>query len=302
MKRFIISIASAFIIVIAVATVLRLLAPEDNWTCENGQWVKHGNPSTAAPLTGCGETASTTDENSVADLIRVTAPLAGATVKSPLAVSGQARGYWFFEASFPAKLLDGDGQALASGIATAQSDWMTEDLVPFRAELVFNIATATNGILVLEKDNPSGLPENAKEIRIPLRLEPSGSVTVKVYFNNDKLDPEISCTKVFPVDREIAATTAVARAALAAMLLGPTDAEKAEGYFTSINPGVAIQSLTIDDGVARADFDLEIEARVGGSCRVSAIRAQIEETLKQFPTVQSVVISVNGRTEDILQP
>ena len=302
MKRFIFSITSAFIIVIAVATGLRLLTPEDNWICENGQWVKHGNPSAVAPLTGCCETATTTDENGAADLIRVTAPLAGAAVKSPLNISGQARGFWYFEASFPVKLLDNSGQILAAGIATAQSDWMTEDFVSFRAELNFTAATATDGVLVLQKDNPSGLPENDAAVMIPVRIEPSGTSTVKAFFNNDKMDPEFSCNKVFGVDREIAYTPAVARAALEAMLLGPTEAEKGEGYFTSVNPGVAIQSLVIDGGIARVDFDLEIEARLGGSCRVSAIRTQIEETLKQFPTVESVVISVNGRTEDILQP
>lgn len=78
------------------------------------------------------------------------------------------------------------------------------------------------------------------------------------------------------------------------------------GYFTSINSGVKIQKLVIDPptggGVAKVDFDEQLEFQVGGSCRVSAIRAQITQTLKQFPTVKSVIISINGRTEDILQP
>ena len=34
----------------------------------------------------------------------------------------------------------------------------------------------------------------------------------------------------------------------------------------------------------------------------AAIRVQITETLEQFPTVDSVIISIDGRTEDILQP
>jgi hypothetical protein len=29
--------------------------PEDSWICSNGQWVKHGNPSAAKPISGCGE-------------------------------------------------------------------------------------------------------------------------------------------------------------------------------------------------------------------------------------------------------
>ena len=41
---------------------------------------------------------------------------------------------------------------------------------------------------------------------------------------------------------------------------------------------------------------------VAGSCRVLAIRAQIESTLKQFPSIKKVVISVNGRTGEVLQP
>ena len=94
----------------------------------------------------------------------------------------------------------------------------------------------------------------------------------------------------------------MARAALEQLLRGPTEAEKAQGFFTSINSGVKIQSLTIQAGTAYVDFDDQIEFQVGGSCRVSAIRAEITQTLKQFPTVSEVIISVNGRTEDILQP
>ena len=138
-----------------------------------------------------------------------------------------------------------------------------------------------------------------KEIPEPPKEE---FTTVKVFFNNDRMDPEFSCNKVFPVEREILKTQAVARAALTELLKGPTEAEKAQGFFTSINPGVKIQELTIENGVARVDFDSQLEFQVGGSCRVSAIRAEITQTLKQFPTVNSVIISIDGRTEDILQP
>jgi len=128
------------------------------------------------------------------------------------------------------------------------------------------------------------------------------TLKVKVYFNNNKLDPEFSCNKVFPVEREITKTQAVARAALEELLKGSSEKEKVEGFFTSINPGVKIQSLVIENGTVKVDFDEQLEFQVGGSCRVAAIRAQITQTLKQFPTVNSVIISIDGRTEDILQP
>lgn len=234
--------------------------------------------------------------------INVFLPKQGQSVKSPLQVSGEARGMWFFEASFPIKIIDEAGNILGTSYVQAQSDWMTENFVPFKGEINFISKIRTNGFLVLAKDNPSGLPENDEEIRIPIIIEPSGYTKVKVYFNNSKLDPEFSCNKVFPVEREIPKVEGIAKATLSELFKGPTDSEKNEGFSTSINEGVEIKSLEIKDDIAKIDFDEQLEFQVGGSCRVSAIRAQITETLKQFPTVKDVVISINGRTEDILQP
>lgn len=133
--------------------------------------------------------------------------------------------------------------------------------------------------------------------------KPEESMTVKVFFGNSILDPEVlDCQKVFPVERKVPKTLAVAGAALEELLKGPSASEKEQGFGTSINPGVKIQKLTIEDGVAKVDFDEQLEFQVGGSCRVTAIRAQITQTLKQFSTVQNVIISLDGRTEDILQP
>lgn len=234
--------------------------------------------------------------------VKIDSPKTGQKITSPLEIKGEARGYWFFEASFPIRLEGNNGKIIAQTIAEAQDDWMTEKFVPFKARLEFVASTSTNGFLVFEKDNPSGLPENYEEVRIPVYIEAGEIVTVKAFFNNDKMDPEFSCNKVFPVERIILRTQAVARAALEELLKGSTEEEKTEGFFTNINSGVQIQSLTINNGIAKVDFDEQLEFQVGGSCRVSAIRAQITQTLKQFTIVKEVVISINGRTEDILQP
>jgi len=90
--------------------------------------------------------------------------------------------------------------------------------------------------------------------------------------------------------------------AIEQLLLGPTDSEMLAGFYTNINPGVKLQSISIKNGIAMVDFDETLEKAVGGSCRVAFIREQITKTLKQFSTVKDVVISINGRTEDILQP
>lgn len=104
------------------------------------------------------------------DLIRIENPRPNAQIKSPLKISGQARGNWFFEATFPVKLLDENNKVLAQFYATTKSNWMTSEFVPFESELTFAIDKSQRGTLILEKDNPSDLPENADELRVPIFL------------------------------------------------------------------------------------------------------------------------------------
>ncbi len=331
-KSLIILIIGLFVL---IGLLLLIRGEEDTWLCVDGDWVKHGVPRAPKPTKPCGEKIITNffqcaelgylvlesyprqcrtpdgqifiedigNELGKTDLISVSRPRPNEAVSSPLIIEGQARGTWFFEASFPIKLFDAQNNLIATAIAQAQSDWMTEDFVPFQAELNFTALATETGILILEKDNPSDLPENADELRIPVYLQRIETLTVKLFFGNSQLDPEVlDCAKNFSVERTIAKTPAVARVALAELLKGPTEAEKNQGFFTSINQGVKIQKLTIENGVAKVDFDETLERGVGGSCRVAAIASQIRETLKQFPTVSEVVISIDGRTEDILQP
>ena len=69
--------------------------------------------------------------------IKLISPVVGQTINSPLSITGEARGTWFFEATFPVVLTNWDGLIIAEGYATAQGDWMTEEFVPFTAELEF---------------------------------------------------------------------------------------------------------------------------------------------------------------------
>lgn len=125
---------------------------------------------------------------------------------------------------------------------------------------------------------------------------------VVIYFGKTNAAANGSCAQVFPVPRMVTATNAVGLASLIELLKGPTPAETAAGYMTSINSNVDVHYLSVANGKAQVDFSDSIEKAVGGSCRVAAIRTQIEETLKQFPSITDVVISVDGRTADVLQP
>ena len=106
------------------------------------------------------------------DLIEVNQPKPNTAITSPYRVDGQARGHWFFEATFPIILTDNQGNILASSYATAQDDWMTTEFVPFSGEIIFTKPTSTTqGQLIFKKDNPSGLSEYDEQIAIPITFE-----------------------------------------------------------------------------------------------------------------------------------
>ena len=107
----------------------------------------------------------------VSELIKVEEPISEELVTSPLMIKGEARGYWFFEASFPVKIYDANGIELGMAVAQAEGEWMTEEFVKFNAILKFEKPSTETGMLVFKKDNPSDLPENDAELKIPVRFD-----------------------------------------------------------------------------------------------------------------------------------
>jgi hypothetical protein len=142
-------------------------------------WLGRGSTAQVQPVptntsTTTSTTASTTNSD-VSDLIRLTSPQPGTEITSPVTITGEARGTWYFEASFPVSLTDWNGKIIAQGVAQAQSDWMTTDFVPFKVTLIYKTSdisgqNSNKGTLILKKDNPSGLPENEKSLEVPVIL------------------------------------------------------------------------------------------------------------------------------------
>lgn len=285
---------------IVVVVLLILRGNEDNWLCQNGQWVKHGNPDATKPTIGCGvdnnvnNNATTTPQPEAN--IAVYGLQAGQKVSLPLAVSGEAR---VFENVVNIRLKDKDGSILYQGFVNAASP-DTGQFGSFSKDIKYLTKTPTGSEVILEVYWAS--PKDGSDldlISIPLELDLSNFTSVQLFLGNNKLDPQNTCDKVFSIGRIVPKTQTPAQDALQILLEG---ANLPDNYFTSINPGVKLNKITIVGGVAKADFDNTLQAGVAGSCRVLAIRAQITQTLKQFPTVKSVIISIDGKTEGILQP
>ena len=201
MKNLKIILIVILVILVLFATLLILRGDEDTWLCQDGEWVRHGHPSALIPEEPCGENiinnfndcvlagnpvmesyprqCRANNQTFVEDVmveeefsgdVIIDQPVAYDIVSSPLIVSGQARGTWFFEAVMPIKLVDADGNVITSHYVTAQTDWMTEDFVPFMGELEFSVLPDTSGFLIIEKANPSDLPENSGQYSVPINF------------------------------------------------------------------------------------------------------------------------------------
>lgn len=246
-------------------------------------------------------------EVSPSDLIKVTSPRANQLVQSPLTVKGEAKGFWYFEASFPIKILDENENVLGWGIAQAQSDWMTEEFVPFEAKVDFENTVQQKGFLVLKRDNPSGLPENDEEFRIPVILEKTQpQLTVDLYYYNSALDQDesgnIMCSRqgIVPVQRKIPITQTPIQDTIKLLLKGElTNLERAQGISTEYPlEGLSLEGASLNDGVLTLQFNDPNYKTGGGSCRVGILWFQIEKTAKQFTGVQSVLFL----SEELFQP
>jgi len=124
-------------IVIAVLSWLLFKAPAPVSAPMN-----NGNATTTPP----SATKPFESEN-----VRIETPRSGARVAQTFTVTGEARGLWYFEASFPVQVRDANDNVLAT--------------VPISG------GYSGPATLVLLKDNPSGLPEHDDSVSIPIIIE-----------------------------------------------------------------------------------------------------------------------------------
>lgn len=217
--------------------------------------------------------------------------------ENALHVSGEAR---TFKSIVNFKLFDDNGRLLVED-STLANTHVEGVWGRFSKVINFPSPSTVRGKLQVFQYSPVDLKEIDKII-VPVYFQYNDQMEVKVYFSHSApagIPNECSYTQV--TSRYMNRTEGVARAALTFLLQGPTNDELDLGYFTNIPVGTRLNSIKIENGTAYVDFSEELN-NVAGSCAIAGVYASINDTLKQFPTVQNVVISVNGRTEDILQP
>ncbi len=245
-----------------------------------------GSPSTSVTIV-------TASPKPVAANITMTSPKNGDSVESPLLVTGKAR---VFENQFMIQIKDATDKVIyRTSVMTDAKD--TGQFGNYKVYVP--IPTNATGKIKVEALSYSAKGDGS------LEGYASAAVTMKTLDVRTLYAGFITsddCVTATLFRREIYKTQQVALASLLELLEGPTSDEVAHGAKTFIPGGTRLNSVRIESGTAYADFNYMLDAGVAGSCKVQAIRAQIEATLKQFLGVNNVVISKDGKTQDILQP
>lgn len=182
MKNTIYIVLAIIVIIVAIAVIKNqnvaspnnsVACTQEAKLCPDGSAVGRVGPMcefSACP--GLFPTSSTTSS----DLIHVVSPQSGSTISSPVTITGEARGTWYFEASFPIVVVDWDGKIIGTGHAQANGDWMTTEFVPFTATVTFdkpaNVGPQSiRGSIILKNDNESGQASTSKSIEIPILFQ-----------------------------------------------------------------------------------------------------------------------------------
>ena len=129
------------------------------------------------------------------------------------------------------------------------------------------------------------------------------SITLKIYFvdliDNENVD---DCGKVRAVERKIPWTRGVARAALNELFKGPTEEERKKGSSSIFSESSAeiLHDIKVKKGAAYVSLKESVVPNFGvatTSCGGAAFFAEVENTLKQFPTVKKVFFSIEKDPE-----
>lgn len=91
-------------------------------------------------------------------------------INSPLSISGKVDSNWFFEASFPVKILDNNRNIIKETTATTKEDWTKDGQISFNVNVEFDPKDFISGFMILRNDNPSGLKENIKSLEVPIKF------------------------------------------------------------------------------------------------------------------------------------
>lgn len=282
---------------------VRITYPESCITPDNRTFTNpKQSQATSTYIASLPKPATSSQESFVV----VTSVLPNQIIESPLTITGKARGFWYFEGSFPLELVDASGKQISLKPVMAKGEWMTSEYVPFDMQFTFPDTNATSGVLIFHKDNAQGGVEKDDAVRIPVKFnQEMRSVQVYLYQKTKDLsaDGQILCGEesIVPVPRDIPITKTPLQDTLAILFAGSVRPEEKSVGFESLFPltGLGVKTLTLTQlGELLLTLNDPYNKTVGGSCRVRLLKWQLEKTMKQFDGIKSVII----KPDTLFQP
>jgi len=162
-----------------------------------------------------------------------------------------------------------------------------------------NIDNEQGDDVEIQADDPTE-PVDAEVNQEEVIDEPEEFI-IKLFYPRTS-DEGDDCSLVYGLVKDIDARYNTDEVNTLVSLVQPLDQTSIDaGYITSIPSGTRLRRLDITSGVATADFNSALNEG-GGSCMMASRRAQIEQTLLQFPDIEQVVITVDGDATTALQP
>jgi len=132
------------------------------------------------------------------------------------------------------------------------------------------------------------------------------TTSVKVFFGIRNLNPNsIDCNKVYAVERIIQLSDDAPNAALRELFKGPNQSEKENGYTSWFSDKTTdiLKDIKVTNVLARVDL-VDIRSLIPNastSCGSAELLAEMETTLKQFPEIKKVIISIDGQPDTFYQ-
>lgn len=237
-------------------------------------------------------------------------PQAMATISSPARLRGISTA---FEATVSVEIRQDDVRpAIGEGYVMGGS---MGDLGPFDGRVAFSDPSAKSGAIILYTSSmENGNLWEATVVRVrfgsaqplvpasacpgysmPRPVASSGQMVVTAYYQCGVDGNPVATYRLAP------STSGVLRAALEALLAGPTAPEREAGLETWFSSSTAdlLDTVVIRSGAAVVDFDdlRPIIPNASTSAGSRSLLAQLDATVFQFPSVKSVIYRINGDCE-----
>jgi hypothetical protein len=134
----------------------------------------------------------------------------------------------------------------------------------------------------------------AERSHAPRSPAPSaGTQRVRVWLL--RVRPDQGCPQVVSVDRDVLLTDGVAKQAVRALLDGPTDAERAQGFTSAFEDDAErFRYLKLSGSRATADFTSLDVLAADDRCEKTKLLEPLERTLEQFSWIKEARFSIRG--------